>query len=175
MACHLPCAAAAYQRLHLQVIFSQWRLVWLTTHRSRGHGISSYDATFFFHLNVAELGPIARESRLLALNANAIADNWVQFLRLVQSEALQLPAGYGKTLEIIDPGEFAGEAFCIGENPPPMAQHCPLEIRVDGDPCGGDSVPTDIALEGTGILSTPAAHDQNSPSSRLGGRLERVS
>ncbi len=73
--------------------FSQWRLVWLATHRSRGHRISSYDATFYFHLNVAELGRIARERRLLALNANAIADNWVQFLRLFQSGALQLPAG----------------------------------------------------------------------------------
>ena len=93
LACHLPGAAAAYQRLHLLVIFSRWRLVWLATHRSRGHRISSYDATFYFHLNVAELGRIARERRLLALNANAIADNCGQFLRLFQSGALQLPAG----------------------------------------------------------------------------------
>ena len=56
-----------------------------------------------------------------------------------------------------------------------MAQHCPREFRVDGDPCGGNSAPSDIALEGAEILSTPAANDRNSPSSRLDARLERVS
>ena len=74
---------------------------------------------FCDHLTVADLGRIARESRLLAIKANAIADNGAQSLRLVQSGELQLLDSKGKTLEIVGPGGFVGEAFCIGENPPP--------------------------------------------------------
>ena len=74
---------------------------------------------FCDHLGFADLGRIARESRVITINARDVAENGTQALRMVQSGELQLQDDRGQTLETIGPGGFVGEAYCIGENPAP--------------------------------------------------------
>jgi hypothetical protein len=74
---------------------------------------------FSDHLGFADLARIARKSRQITIKAGEIAENGTQALRLVCSGELQLQDSNGKTLEVVGPGGFVGEAFCIGESPPP--------------------------------------------------------